>query len=116
MAWLYVVNGIAIELEGNYEDKSKIEETSKYKYFEERLRDINCVLGSEVNEDDEISFFAGLEMLKERNIYQGQTKVVGSEDLPDGFEDIMKEFKGFLNESGLKTLSSQRGIILSCFD
>lgn len=116
MAWLHVVDGINIELRGGYKDKDKIEEAPKYKDFEKKLQDIGCMLGSEVNENGEISFFAGVEMLESRNIYQGQTKVIGSKGWPDGFEDIAKEFKVFLEGSGLEIISSQHGIILSCFD
>tara|TARA_Y100000310_G_C20702639_1_gene831409 strand:+ start:2371 stop:2772 length:402 start_codon:yes stop_codon:yes gene_type:complete len=133
MAWVHLVHGNSVVLEGKYcesdlqsQASSEGESAEKPKLsflapFVDKVKKMGFSVMLQNDSDGEYcTFFAGKELFPDRHIYPGSTKTCAIESLPDDFDILWGEIIEAFQAEGFKLYSQHdgvnEGVILSCFD
>lgn len=122
MAWLHVINGVSININGSHDEDRAISADSDYKDLSEEVSSVNLYVNSLVNDEDGgLSLFLGKEMLDRRHLYIGETSTLDpglTQEEKELIEKFSKRLQEILSKPSLNLeISEPRfGIIVSVFD
>lgn len=122
MAWLHVINGASITVNGSYKQEEEISNDSDFKDFILEVLSAGLYTSMLTNtEEDNLTVFLGKEILEDRHLYTGQTSTLDPEltlEEKELVEELSQRLRQILLKPSLNLeLSETRfGIILSLFD